>query len=213
MVRRNRKPIVMVSSSVYGIEDLLERVFAILSENYEVWMSYKGTIPVNPDLPSIDNCLAAVKKCDLFLGIITPHYGSTKCGKISATHAEFREAIRLKKLRWFLVEEHVEFARKIFNKLKIDRVAVVRDRVSVEGCKVFDDLAILDMYDEVVGKRKTANGTKANWVQSYAVDEDACIFAKSQFSRPEDLEALLHKRLDDPTYLTECMKKWEGRHE
>ena len=212
-MRQNRKLIVMVSSSVYGIEDLLERVFAILSENYEVWMSYKGTIPVNPDLPSIDNCLAAVKKCDLFLGLITPHYGSTKYDGISATHAEFREAIRLKKLRWFLVEEHVEFARKIFDKLKIDGTAMARDKASVHGCKVFDDLAILNMYDEVVGKCQTANGTKANWIQSYAVDEDACIFAKSQFSRPEDLEALLRKRLDDPTYLAECLKKWEDRHE
>ena len=40
----------MVSSTVYGLEGFLDRIFAILeSYGYEVWMSHKGTIPTNAD--------------------------------------------------------------------------------------------------------------------------------------------------------------------
>ncbi|HAR64127.1 MAG: hypothetical protein DKM50_05500 [Candidatus Margulisiibacteriota bacterium] len=41
----NKKMTVLVSSSVYGIEELLERIYSILTSfGYEVWMSHKGTI-------------------------------------------------------------------------------------------------------------------------------------------------------------------------
>ncbi len=41
----NEKLIVMVSSTVYGIEELLNRVYALLTAfGYEVWMSHKGTV-------------------------------------------------------------------------------------------------------------------------------------------------------------------------
>jgi hypothetical protein len=62
------KPVIMVSSTVDGIEDLLEQVFAILSTDYTVWMSYKGTVPVDSTKSNFDNCLEAVCKCDYFLG-------------------------------------------------------------------------------------------------------------------------------------------------
>lgn len=60
-------PIIMVSSSVYGIEDLLDQVFAMLRGfGYTVWMSHAGTIPINPGKSNFENCLAAVEDCDLF---------------------------------------------------------------------------------------------------------------------------------------------------
>ncbi len=39
-VHKSRKPIIMVSSTVDGIEDLLEQIFAILSAEFTVRMSY-----------------------------------------------------------------------------------------------------------------------------------------------------------------------------
>jgi hypothetical protein len=43
---KKKQLVVMVSSTVYGIEELLERIYAILTEfGYEVWMSHKGTVP------------------------------------------------------------------------------------------------------------------------------------------------------------------------
>ena len=38
---------IMVSSTVYGIEELLDRVYTLLTSfGYDVWMSHKGTVPV-----------------------------------------------------------------------------------------------------------------------------------------------------------------------
>ena len=46
MTKPNRKLTIMVSSTVYGIEELLDRVYTLLTAyGYEVWMSHKGTIP------------------------------------------------------------------------------------------------------------------------------------------------------------------------
>ena len=57
----------------YGIEELLDRVYTQLTRyGYEVWMSHKGTVPVRSDRTAFENCLAAVDKCDLFLGIMLP---------------------------------------------------------------------------------------------------------------------------------------------
>jgi hypothetical protein len=40
---------IMVSSTVYGIEELLEQIYAMLSGfGYEVWCSHKGTVTVYP---------------------------------------------------------------------------------------------------------------------------------------------------------------------
>ena len=70
---------VLVSSTVYGVEELLERIYVLLTQyGYDVWMSHKGTMPVLPDRSNSENCLAAVEACDLFLGIITTQYGSGK---------------------------------------------------------------------------------------------------------------------------------------
>ncbi len=43
----SKKLTVMVSSTVYGVEELLDRVYTLLTAfGYEVWMSHKGTVPV-----------------------------------------------------------------------------------------------------------------------------------------------------------------------
>lgn len=52
----------MVSSTVYGQEELLDRIYAILTGfGYEVWSSHSGTMPVNSNVSAFDSCLEAVK--------------------------------------------------------------------------------------------------------------------------------------------------------
>ena len=52
---------ILVSSTVYGVEELLYRVYTLLtSYGYEVWMSHKGTILLRSDRTAFENCLAAV---------------------------------------------------------------------------------------------------------------------------------------------------------
>jgi len=121
--KAHKKLTVLVSSTVYGIEGLLDRVYTLLTGfGYEVWMSHKGTVPVRSDRTAFENCLAAVEKCDLFLGIITPNYGNgqdkQKPNELSNTHREVRRAIELKKPRWLLSHEHVVFAWSLLKNLE-----------------------------------------------------------------------------------------------
>ena len=111
-----KKLIVMVSSTVYGYEELLDRIYTLLTAfGYEVWMSHKGTLPVFSDRSNLENCLAATEKCDLFLGLITPQYGTGIVeGGLSITHHELKRAIDLKKPRWILAHDHVFFAHTLF---------------------------------------------------------------------------------------------------
>jgi hypothetical protein len=57
-----RKPILLVSSAVYGFEELLDRIYTeLVGFDYEMWMSHKGTMPVYPDLTALGSCRRAVK--------------------------------------------------------------------------------------------------------------------------------------------------------
>ena len=102
-----KKPLtLMVSSTVYGIEELLEKIYATLTAfGYDVWMSHKGTLPVSSTRTAFENCLHGVEQCDLFFGLITPQYGSGVPGKgeLSITHEELLKAIELNKPRWIPV--------------------------------------------------------------------------------------------------------------
>ena len=56
-VKRRPRLKILVSSVVYGYEDLLESIYALLETfDYEVIMSYKGTIPIDPDDSAMASC-------------------------------------------------------------------------------------------------------------------------------------------------------------
>lgn len=72
----NPKPNIMLSTSVYGFENEISQICALLKVlGYNVWNSHLGTIRVNSALSNLENCRKAVEDCDLFLGIIR-----TQCG-------------------------------------------------------------------------------------------------------------------------------------
>ena len=87
---------VFVSSTVYDFETQLTDVFAILdSMGYEVYMSKKGTIPLDSTLNTFVNCVEAVTECDVFLSFIRPLLGSGiyKGEEKSVTEQEIDAAI------------------------------------------------------------------------------------------------------------------------
>ncbi len=92
-MQNKNKLTIMVSSTVYGIEELLDRIYTLLTAfGYEVWMSHKGTMPVFSNKSAFKNCIRAVDKCDLFLCLITPYYGSGVDGDgLSITHQELKK--------------------------------------------------------------------------------------------------------------------------
>ena len=58
MMQSKKRPIIMVSSTVYGIEELLDRIYTILTAfGYDVWMSHKGTLPIFSSNTAFENCI------------------------------------------------------------------------------------------------------------------------------------------------------------
>lgn len=193
-VEPRRKLSILVSSTVYGSQDLLESIYALLETyGYHVVMSHKGTIPVNPALSAMDNCIDAVEKCDLFLGLILPRYGSGLEAKdgMSITHREARHAIHLNKPRWFLVHEHVVVARQLLQPFRDPKLPgfVLRDGdVKFSKNPIIDNLRVLELYEEAMRHDiKEVAERRGNWVQEFTTDGDARLFVAAQFRRPRDL--------------------------
>jgi len=186
LASERKAPIIMVSSCVYGIEDLLEQIFAILSSaGFTVWMSHKGTVPVHPGKSNFDNCLAAVDQCDLFLGILTTRYGSGKdktTDDLSITHQEVLRALKQDKPRWFLAHHDLVFARRLLSDLGHDDEAK-RKQLALAHRGVIDDLRVIDMYDAVVQAEKKLKDRLGNWAQPFVTNDDANVFVVAQFLR------------------------------
>lgn len=202
MSKSKPKLTVLVSSTVYGIEELLDRVYTLLtSYGYEVWMSHKGTVPVRSDRTAFENCLAAVKRCDLFLGIITPQYGSGQDKKNpeepSITHQEVKLAIKLKKPRWLLAHDHVVFAwsllKNIGHKGKAGRQKL---KAKFKSTPILDDLRVLDLYEEAIIDGIPLAERDGNWVQKFRSTEDGSLFVGSQFFRYQEVEQFIKENFE-----------------
>lgn len=195
-----KRPTILVSSTVYGIEDLLNRIYTELTTfGYEVWMSHRGTLPVRSDRTAFENCLAAVEACDLFLGLITPDYGSGRDGTdLSITHQELQRAIACKKPRWLLSHQNVVFARRFLRDLGY-KTAKERAKLSLKKeARSLADLRVIDMYEEAILDTKPLGERHGNWVQEFGSDEEALLFASAQFSRVQEVERFLQENFSDP---------------
>lgn len=207
---------IMVSSTVYGIEELLERIYTLLTASgYEVWMSHKGTVPVFSNRSAFDNCIAAVGKCNLFLGLITPHYGSgvDKDDKdsLSITHQELIKAIELDKPRWLLAHDHVVFARKLLIDLGFkEKLGRAKLKFKGKGSSI-GDLRVIDMYEDAIRSQTPLRERQGNWVQQFGSVEDAQLFASAQFARYQEVETFITENLADPSKVRNIIDQKGGR--
>lgn len=225
MAKKEEKRLrIMVSSTVYGIEGMLEDIYAFLNGQYEVWMSHCGTVTIYPTKTALESCLDAVKDCDLFLSIITTQYGTGVLpGELSITHQELLKAIELEKPRWVLAHDHVVFARALFQKLGC-RDAEDRDKLldvlgyftdekrkdlTKSSSQILDDFRVLDMYDDAarhdinVYKYKDRKG---NWVQKFRKPDDALLFATAQFRRYAEIKRFLDENFTDLSALKSAIQ-------
>jgi len=213
-MKPRKRPVLLVSSAVYGFEELLDRLYAILDGlGYEVWMSHKGTVPVDPAVTALESCRKAVAACDLFLGIILPRYGSgkEKPGDESITHEELRHAIHLKKPRWILAHDHVVFARGLLNNLEFDTPAK-RAALPLKKSALLEDLRVIDMYELATRHDiELLKDRDGNWVQTFTSDEDALLFATSQFRRYQEAEAFVSEALGNAADLEKALKRQGGK--
>lgn len=215
MTTSSPKLTVLVSSSVYGIEELLERIYVLLMTfGYEVWMSHKGTMPLFSNLSAFENCLAAVEKCDLFLGLITPHYGSGRetPDSLSITHRELLRAIELKKPRWLLAHDHVIFARSLLANLGYGD-PTMRAKLKLKKNPILNDLRVIDMYEAAVVSEKPVPDRKGNWVQKFVSHEDAMLFATAQFHRYQEVEEFVRTNFSDIAAVRRSLTQTDGNGE
>jgi hypothetical protein len=203
-MKKKRKLNILVSSVVYGYEDLLESVYSLLETfGYKVLMSHKGTVPIDPDISAMTSCLEAVKRCDLFLGIILPRYGSGKeqKGGLSITHREALHAIKMNKPRWFLVHEHVAIARQLLDPYRDETKKPefkLKRGTTFKSTSILSDLRVLELYEAAMRHNVPEIAhRKGNWVQSYGPDDDARLFATAQFRRHRELAEKYLPKLED----------------
>lgn len=195
----SKKLTVMVSSTVYGVEELLDRVYSLLTAfGYEVWMSHKGTVPVSSNETAFESCLKAVEKCDLFLGIITPQYGSgVDATGLSITHKEMKKAIELNKPRWFLAHDQVVFARRLLMDLGYKTRELRSELALRKGASSISNIKVIDLYEDSTMEQLPLDDRQGNWVQKFDRDDDANLFVVAQFSRYQDVEQRLTEHFQD----------------
>lgn len=201
MSLESKKPItIMVSSTVYGSEDVLDRVYDLLTSfGYEVWMSHKGTLPVYSDKSAFENCLEGVRRAQIFLGIIGTRYGSgidkSDPDSLSIIHRELRLAIEIGKARWLLAHENILTARTLFAKL--GHVAVEgRKELNLRASDVLEDKRLIDMYEEAIFDRLPLDERRGNWVQKFHDAKDSGRYLIFQFRRYQEIEAYIHEHFE-----------------
>lgn len=213
MTAREKMPVIFVSSTVlYGIQELLDLIYTLLrSFGYEVWMSHKGTVPVRSSRTAFENCLAGVDACDLFLGIITPSYGSGKGGTdLSITHQEMQRAIALNKPRWLLSHNDVVFARRLLRDLGKDTPEKRHKLRLKKGATSITDLRVIDMYEEAIRHYEPLPERNGNWVQEFSADPEAKLFVTAQFSRFQEVKKFIDENLSDPVGLLATLDRERG---
>lgn len=174
MAKRERLKI-MVSTTVYHFKTELEQLCATLNgHGYHVLNNSLGTIYPVPGKSPEESCLLAVEECDFFFGIILPFYGS------GITHTEIQKAIAINKPRGFLVHHDVVFSRQLLQQFMFDTYGVRTGFTLARKTSVFDDLRVIDMYNEAIGDGLPLN--KRLWAHEFfKYPLDGAPFVDTQF--------------------------------
>ena len=210
-MKEHKKLTIMVSSTVYGIEELLDRIYTLLTAfGYDVWMSHRGTVPVFSSRSAFENCIAAVDDCDLFLGLITPIMEAEKMGMGYLSRIRIEEGHRIEQTAGLLVHDHVVFARSLLCHLGYGGAAG-RGELSLEKNQILDDLRVIDMYEEAILSERPLRDRQGNWVQKFRSDGDAALFATAQFSRYQEVEAFVKENFRDSAHVSRTIQDRRGR--
>jgi len=191
--KKKPKLSVFVSSSVYGREPLLEQVVAALEGfGFQAWNSHVGSMP-HGFQKTYDGCLAAVDRCDIFLGLISPRYGSGTdgAGGPSITHLELLRAIDSAKPRYTLAHEQVINARRLLMDLGFSDAAARGGLKLRKGSAVIDDMRLVEMYEKATQEDIDPADRDSNWVQKYRNDADVLRYVETQFGRYADVQKLV----------------------
>ena len=206
MDKKNMKHnlILFVGSSIYGNEDLLENFYKVLTEiSFEVWMSYKGKLPVVPGKTNPEICLDAVEKADCFIGILTGRSGSGKDpGEKSIFHKEVEKAIALNKPRWFLVHHDVSVAREVWRPL-------LEKGIEFQPSNVIKDKEILEIYNLIHKPKRGFYKDTDRWIQEYRTIYEAEEYVQTQLKRYFGFITWINSQIQEgQSETTRFLKTW-----
>ncbi len=181
----------MLGSTVYGFEDQLSKIVSDLkSKKYQILNSHHGSIKVNPNLSNLENSLKAVEECEMFLGIIRPYYGTGNINGQNITFEEMKKAIELKRPSQFFVHWNVDFAEKLFRRLR----CTSDNKPELIDNKLFDKRSI-DLYDLVIKDDiKDLELRNGNWAQEYYQPSGMMVYILTQFSDKEFINQILKQK-------------------
>lgn len=80
--------------------------------------------------------------------------------------------------------------------------------LTLKKSPILEDLRVIDMY-ELATRRdvELLRDRKGNWVQTFSSDEDALLFATSQFRRFQEAEAFAQEALGGAAALKKALKR------
>lgn len=190
----NEKLKIMVASTVYGFQDQIEQICGTLTGyGYEVWNSHIRTIPLNPGMSNPQNCLEAVRNCDVFFGIIRSRYGAVVEGDISITHQEIRSAIELRKPRWFIAHRDITVARQLLKQYMFDSNGNINSSFNYRSTNILDDIRVIDLYNEAIMNNLPLANRVGHWVDEYYRIGDILRCLETQFSNVDRIQGIVNQ--------------------
>jgi hypothetical protein len=157
---------VFICSTCYDLTDLraeLKEFFQEAGVEPVLSDSLDSEFQILSDRNSIETCLANVRNCDEFLIILSLRYGPSlaKAGfdDVSASHLEYREAVKSKKPIRMFVRDRLEADYAIWQNNKEN------PDLKLSWCKERKDWNIFLLLEE--HRRLTKESAKNNWVCLY----------------------------------------------
>lgn len=169
---------VFISSTCFDLIDLRQELKQFLKS--------KGLNPIMSDeldtefrtpgdQNSIETCLVNLRNSDVIVVILSKRYGPSlhKAGfeDVSATHLEYKEAVKLKKKLLVFVRDRLEGEMNAFRKAK--KNPAVLSWIEPKDVKIFE---IIDEH------KKLANDTKNNWYWLFKSSVDIKTRLEIEFS-------------------------------
>ena len=185
---------IMVASSVYGYEDQISQICGIFEQmDYHPVNSHYKTMPIDPSLSNLENCLVAVRNCDCFFGILRPFYGSGIIGDTSITHEEMKLAIELKKPRWFIAHRDIRVARVILKQYMYNGAGTRNTAFQYQPTSLLDDIRVIDMYNDTIQNNIPPEERVGHWTEEYFELNDIKKVIQTQFSDKDRILGIIEK--------------------
>lgn len=186
---------IMVASTVHNFSDQIKQICATLKGyGYDVMNSHIKTMPTDPALSNLKNCVAAVESCDLIFGIITPRYGAVvDDSKMSITHHEMKTALALKKPHWFIAHRDISVARQLFKQYMYLVDGKPNPDFAYKRTEIFDDIRLIDLYNDTILNEVPPAERIGHWVEEYFELEDILTVLATQFKDVERVRKIVEQ--------------------